>query len=234
MDVVAYALAKKIAIGAVSGIDNISFQGTDLVFDFKDGTSASLNVPLPSDGEPGVSVTNLYIDEYNHLYCCLSDGTEIDAGEIEGGSGGTTNYNKLLNIPIENIEGDSSSPLVLEDLDYGMYNLTGYFHYTSADTVDRILPYTTLVKVKQDTQTSRKVASFETFEDNSFYVYNIYFNGDGTCLQDKVKVSNGMDFLEEASLPAQGEEGKLYITEDAIYQWRDGAYQSLTSQWSSF
>jgi len=233
VDIVSYALAKKIAIGAVSGIDNISFQGTNLVFEFKDGTSASLNVPLPSDG---VSVVDVSVDSYNHLHCILSDGTDIDAGEIEGDTGGTTNYNKLLNIPIVNLEGTDTNRIILNSLNYGTYSLTGYYYYTSTDTENRNLPYTTLVKIKQDTITNRKVASFETFEDSCFYVYNIYFNEDAydTCVQDKIKVENGMSFLEESALPVQGQEGKLYITEDAIYQWRDGAYQSLTSQWSTF
>ena len=31
---------------------------------------------------PGVSISNMYIDENNHLICELSDGTIIDAGEI--------------------------------------------------------------------------------------------------------------------------------------------------------
>ena len=67
MDVVSYALAKKaerIAMGAVTGIDSMAFVDTQLVIKFKDGSSAALDVPLPSDG---ASIIDVIVDEYNHL-----------------------------------------------------------------------------------------------------------------------------------------------------------------------
>lgn len=117
---VAYALAKKIALGAVSGISNILMNGNQLVFQFKDGTSSSMLIPLPEDGkdgkdgaipsigsngnwyiddtdtgisavgEDGISVSNIEIKD-NHLICTLSNGTEIDAGEIALDIGLATN-----------------------------------------------------------------------------------------------------------------------------------------------
>lgn len=44
---VAYILAKRIALGAVSGIANITLDDNRLVFEFNDGTSASMVIPLP-------------------------------------------------------------------------------------------------------------------------------------------------------------------------------------------
>lgn len=88
---IAYILAKKIALGAVSGISNISINGNQLVFQFKDGTSASMLIPLPEngkdgkdgeDGNDGVSVINVAVDEGGHLICLLSSGVVLDAGEI--------------------------------------------------------------------------------------------------------------------------------------------------------
>lgn len=82
---VAYVLAKKIAMSAVSGISNISLNGTQLVFQFKDGTSASMTIPLPEDGkdgENGISVQTLSINENGNLICLLSNGSVINAGTI--------------------------------------------------------------------------------------------------------------------------------------------------------
>lgn len=88
---VAYVLAKKIAMSAVSGISNISLNGTQLVFQFKDGTSASMSIPLPEDGkdgtdgkdgEDGISVQTLSINEDGELICLLSNGSTINAGTV--------------------------------------------------------------------------------------------------------------------------------------------------------
>lgn len=51
------------------------------------------------DGEDGVSITNTYINN-RHLIVVLSNGTELDAGEIP--SGGTYNHDELDNRDIEN------------------------------------------------------------------------------------------------------------------------------------
>lgn len=85
---VAYILARKIALGAVSGIKNLSFSGNTIIFNFNDGTSASMVVPLPKDGKDGVSVTNVEINDAKHLICTMSDNSTIDAGELPGGTGG--------------------------------------------------------------------------------------------------------------------------------------------------
>lgn len=79
---VAYILARKLVAGAASGISNIVLNGNVLEFQFKDGTSASMTIPLPEDGEDGVSVTDIVVNDNGHLICSLSNGTSIDAGDI--------------------------------------------------------------------------------------------------------------------------------------------------------
>lgn len=85
---VAYILARKLVAGAASGISNVALNGNQLVFQFKDGTSASMTIPLPEDGKDGedgndgVSVADIAVNDKGHLICSLSDGTSIDAGEI--------------------------------------------------------------------------------------------------------------------------------------------------------
>lgn len=238
MDVVSYALAKKaerIAMGAVTGIDSMAFVDTQLVIKFKDGSSAALDVPLPSDG---ASIIDVIVDEYNHLICTLSNGQTIDAGEITGGSGGTTNYNKLLNTPITNISGTEENPVVLGELDFGSYSLTGYFKYVTRSDNIRQVQYKMLVEVLQDLVTLRKVARFEVYEDSKPFHYSIYFNEDGTCLQDRVLISNqtqSIIFIKEADLPTIGQEKILYITEDSILVWDGDGYVSMGGpKWGSF
>jgi hypothetical protein len=237
VDIVSFALAKKAertAIGASTGIDSLSFVGTQLVIKFVDGSSAALDVPLPSDG---ASITDVVVNDYNHLICTLSNGNTIDAGEITGGSGGTTNYNKLLNTPITNLSGTEDEPVVLNTLNYGNYLLTGYFQYRPGSSIKSV-GYKMLVEVLQDLVTLRKVATFETYEDGDPYHYSIYFNEDGTCLQDKVLISNQKEsilFMKDADLPTAGQEKILYITEDSILVWNGSDYISMSGpQWGSF
>ena len=47
-----------------------------------------------------------------------------------GGSGGTTNYDMLINKPVINVSGD---PVVICDLETGVYNIEGTWSITSDD-----------------------------------------------------------------------------------------------------
>lgn len=117
----AYALSKKIALGAVSGIQNITINGTQLVFQFKNGGSASMNIPLPKDG---ISITKVEIDKKNHLICTMSDSTTQDAGEIPGGTGGgviqVANKNSLPT------KGENNVLYITQDDDSIYYWNNGY------------------------------------------------------------------------------------------------------------
>lgn len=94
--ITAYALSKKIALGAVSGISDISLENGQLKFQFNNGSFASMAIPLPSDG---ISVTNIKILN-GHLICSLSNGTIIDAGEMLNT---VQFYQTLPQVGIENI-----------------------------------------------------------------------------------------------------------------------------------
>ena len=95
----AYILAKKIALGAVSGIQNLTFQGNQIIFHFNDGSQATMVVPLPQDG---ISITKVEIDTNNHLICTMSDGSTQDAGEIPGGKGGgLVQVNNKIDLPAQ-------------------------------------------------------------------------------------------------------------------------------------
>jgi hypothetical protein len=100
MDILTLALCKKIAAGAVSGISNLEIDNTTLKITTNDGQTLDMVFPTPEDG---TSITDIKIDENNHLLCTMSNGLVIDAGELkyEGGdnrSDATTeDIDKLFN-----------------------------------------------------------------------------------------------------------------------------------------
>ena len=86
MDVIAYTLAKRIAEGAVSGVDSMSVSGQTLNIELNDGTHLEMDFPTPEDG---VSITNVEVDSSKHLICTMSDGSTVDAGEVPTVKGDT-------------------------------------------------------------------------------------------------------------------------------------------------
>ena len=55
---------------------------------------------------------------------------------VSGGSGsGSSNYNDLINVPIQNLEGTNIQPIVFSELDFGNYVFTGYYKYNQNDTI---------------------------------------------------------------------------------------------------
>ena len=79
MDIVTYALCKKIASAAASGIKRMWIEETTLYIETQDGETLEMDFPTPEDG---VSVTNLEINDKKHLICTLSDGNTVDAGIV--------------------------------------------------------------------------------------------------------------------------------------------------------
>lgn len=60
----AYILAKRVALGAVSGIKNITVDGNKIIFNLNNGTQATMIVPTPKDGvTPNIGANgNWFID----------------------------------------------------------------------------------------------------------------------------------------------------------------------------
>ncbi len=79
MDIITYALCKKIAAAAASGIDRMWVEGLTLYIQPKEGNIIEIEFPTPEDG---VSIVSTEIDANRHLICTMSDGTTIDAGEV--------------------------------------------------------------------------------------------------------------------------------------------------------
>jgi len=79
MDIITYALCKKIAAAAVSGISSMSVEGQTLSIVTQDGQTLTIDFPTPEDG---VSIIAVELNSENHLICTMSDGTTEDAGEV--------------------------------------------------------------------------------------------------------------------------------------------------------
>ena len=79
MDIISYALSKRIAEGAVSGVRGMSVDGQTLNIECNDGTHLEMNFPTPADG---VSIVDVDITAQKHLICTLSNENIIDAGEV--------------------------------------------------------------------------------------------------------------------------------------------------------
>jgi len=77
----AYALAKKIAISAVSGIANLSVNGTTLTITTNDGNTLDMVFPTPADGR---GIANAEVNSDDHLIVTYDDGVVEDAGLIKG------------------------------------------------------------------------------------------------------------------------------------------------------
>lgn len=79
MDIITYALCKKLAEGAVSGISNMEVVGNTLIITQNNGSQVTMDFPVPTDG---VSIEDVKLDNDGSLLCYLSDGTVVDAGTV--------------------------------------------------------------------------------------------------------------------------------------------------------
>lgn len=79
MDIIDIKLANKFATEIAAGFSKVEVDGTNIIFTLNDGKTVTLTIPTPVDG---ISVTNLDINNNNHLICTLSNNETIDAGEL--------------------------------------------------------------------------------------------------------------------------------------------------------
>ena len=79
MDVITYALSKKIAAHAVSGVQSMSISGQTLTINTKDSGILTMTFPTPKDG---VSITDIDVNANNQIVFTMSDGSEFISGKI--------------------------------------------------------------------------------------------------------------------------------------------------------
>ena len=79
MDIITYALSKKIAAHALSGVQSMSVSGQTLTINTKDSGVLTMTFPTPKDG---VSVADIDVNANNQIVFIMSDGTEFISGKI--------------------------------------------------------------------------------------------------------------------------------------------------------
>lgn len=201
MDLITYALCKKIANGAASGIADVRIEGLNLILITNDGTELVMTFPTPKDG---ISVTNLDIDESNHLITLLSDGTSIDAGPIstvkgDKGEQGISGYSPTISVK-ENTESSYILTIQNETTSYDTPNLKGasssfevlegtYDSPIDLSSLDYNIYYIKgyfQKNASSNLEQRKKITSFTVTEDDVTYnktiTYNVVENGIPTVI----------------------------------------------------
>ena len=108
MDVISYALTKKIAEHAVSGVNSMSVSGQTLIINTKDSGVLTMTFPTPKDG---VSVTDIDVNANNQIVFTMSDGSEFISGKIPTVKGDPFTYSDFTQEQLEALKGtDGFSP----------------------------------------------------------------------------------------------------------------------------
>lgn len=112
MDVISYALSKKIAEHAVSGVQSMSVSGQTLTINTKDSGVLTMTFPTPKDG---VSVTDIDVNANNQIVFTMSDGTEFISGKIptvKGDKGDAFTYSDFTPEQLDSLKGaDGYTPV---------------------------------------------------------------------------------------------------------------------------
>ena len=121
MDVISYALSKKIAASAVSGVQSMSVSGQTLTINTKDSGVLTMTFPKPSNGKDGISVTDIDVNANNQIVFTMSDGSEIISGKIptvKGDKGEPFKYSDFTPEQLDALKGqDGVSPTITENAD---------------------------------------------------------------------------------------------------------------------
>ena len=112
MDITTYALSKKIAAHALSGVQSMSVSGQTLTINTKDSGVLTMTFPTPKDG---VSVTDIDVNANNQIIFTMSDGTEFISGKIptvKGDKGEPFTYSDFTQEQLDALKGaDGYTPV---------------------------------------------------------------------------------------------------------------------------
>lgn len=145
-------------------------------------------------------------------------GNHLMSGSGGGGAAGTTNYNNLINIPIKNLKGAESEPIIFSQLDYGNYLMSGYYQYNTTSVV-YIESIPMNVRVFQDDITLQKVVSFEIFENGEYFLVTLIYNEDDSYKEERLSFKQLQDSgeLSEAVTQAISKSKEEAVLESKQY-----------------
>jgi len=140
MDIVTYKLSQKYADKVAAGFSSVRVDGLNIIFTLNDGKTATVAVPAPKDG---VSITNVSLNQQNHLICTLSNGTAIDAGLVpQGVDGRDAKINGVNTLTIEagdNITLDQEgNTLTINSTGGGSGGTSNYNALTNKPTINNV------------------------------------------------------------------------------------------------
>ena len=176
MDVITYALSKKIAAHAVSGVQSMSISGQTLIINTKDSGVLTMTFPTPKDG---VSVSNIDVNANNQIVFTMSDGTEIISGKIptvKGDKGDPFTYDDFTQEQLDALKGaDGYTPQKGIDYFDGGKGEPGYTPVKGVDYFDGIDGMSPTVTVTKE----GKIATITCTDINGTTIATISDGADG-------------------------------------------------------
>ena len=135
MDITTYALSKKIAAHAVSGVQSMSVSGQTLTINTKDSGVLTMTFPTPKDG---VSVTDIDVNANNQIVFTMSDGTEFISGKIPTvkGDKGDPGFSPTITENADNTDKIYKLDITTADSTFTTPNLKGADGYTPVKGTD--------------------------------------------------------------------------------------------------
>lgn len=124
MDIITYALSKKIAARALSGVQSMSVNGQTLTINTKDSGVLTITFPTPKDG---VSVTDIDVNANNQIVFIMSDGSEIISGKIPTvkGDKGDPGFSPIITENADNTDKIYKLDITTADSTFTTPNLKG-------------------------------------------------------------------------------------------------------------
>ena len=124
MDIITYALLSKRIKSIISGVSNVEVNGTNLIFEFLDGTSATMTFPTPKDG---VSVADIDVNANNQIVFTMSDGTEFISSKIPTikGDKGDPGFSPIITENADNTDKIYKLDITTADSTFTTPNLKG-------------------------------------------------------------------------------------------------------------
>lgn len=138
--VTTYALCKKVAASAVSGVKSMSVDGQTLKINTNNGEILTINFPTPS-GKDGVSVTDISVNAKNQIVFTMSDDTTFTSGIVptvkgdrgDKGSEGKSAYDVWISNGNTGTEEDFLNSLKPNDnVELGTFVENEYIDYKGA------------------------------------------------------------------------------------------------------
>ena len=163
MDIITYALCKKLISSVAGGISGYEIDGLTLKITTSDGQVLEMTFPEPKDG---ISINDVKINESNHLICIMSDENEIDAGlikTVQGPKGDPFKYEDFTPEQLEALTGPAGKDGQPGKDGYTPQKGIDYFTQEDIEGLKEDLPFDDYLTKKDASLTYAKNTDIENF-----------------------------------------------------------------------